>query len=327
MYVELADKLSPLGLWGMDLRNAVRERLRLYNRQAKLRYVLMIGDSIDLPDPPDDLAPGGTWEPGDTLSEPWNLPTGYYLKAVSKGTILPIYNTLYYADLSDKVSYTYDEDSYQGDYRIYVGVIPVRTLPELTNVLSKTMATGPTGKMTWFFEENCYDPTYVEALLADVQAKTKRLDIKKVLFHNADAEDYVKDTFFKQDGILQIFVHGFPGGNGFSMIYEIFKVDAALFQQVNPLFIDNSCYSQSYWKWECLDEAFLKAPKGPAAVSGSPVYFNGQVTGLDPKYYVGLDAGKSIGNALYDNSYNSFFNMVGTFWRSLPGGGWEKVKN
>jgi hypothetical protein len=37
VYVELADKLSPLGLWGMDLRNAVRERLRLYNRQAKLR--------------------------------------------------------------------------------------------------------------------------------------------------------------------------------------------------------------------------------------------------------------------------------------------------
>jgi hypothetical protein len=165
----------------------------------------MIGDSIDVPSPPDDLAPGGTWEPGDTLSEPWNLPVGYYLWKDNKDVFLPLHTTLYYADLSDKVSYTYDEHYFQGDYRIYVGVIPVRTLPELTNVLTKTMATGPTEKMTWFFEENSYDPTYAEPLLADVQAKTKILNIKKVLFRNADAEAYVKLIFDSKLLILPLF--------------------------------------------------------------------------------------------------------------------------
>lgn len=90
---------------GDGLRHKIRNCIRQLHKENGVQYVLMIGDSVNEP-----MLGQGEEPPPASLSEPWNLPAGYYrLDGISnldgqKFTILQ-HSSLFYADLNNVEHY------------------------------------------------------------------------------------------------------------------------------------------------------------------------------------------------------------------------------
>jgi hypothetical protein len=261
---------------------------------------MLIGDSINissLNDPPPSF-----------LSEDWNLPAGYYYWDNLGGTQ---FTTLYYSDLLEKNHYLADEYYWQGDYSIYVGVVPVRTNLELENFLYKTMNYDITKKIKVVQSDDLYD-----ANMSSYYQSVKNLAGSDILFDISvfDATSSSKDIYsclFESEGV--IYEHGHGSVTNFVIgSTTITGEDSYRFQFINPLLIAYSCSVQAYHLGECLIESFLKDKKGPVVIVGDLPWGEKQYQGIlsvnEKGVWEDLFSGKTIGQAYIDHCKGSWEN-------------------
>jgi|WetSurMetagenome_2_1015567.scaffolds.fasta_scaffold85100_2 hypothetical protein len=101
---------------------------------------------------------------------------------------------------------------------------------------------------------------------------------------------------------------------------NILQKDANRFQYVNPLYIELSCGNQAYTFPECIDESFLKAPRGPAVIISGPIVGapwtippGRFLTKNESGFWEDLFSGKSIGEAFYNHSKEAQVNPFQLF--------------
>ena len=290
---------------GADVRARIRNVIRHYNSTIGLEYALLVGDSVDTTPP--DAPP-----PPPSLSEAWNLPAGYYH--------LPIgyqFTTLYYSDVTDKMDYVAGDPGWRGDYRVAVGVLPVRTSGDLMNLLHKTIAAQPTRRLSSVYSQVLY-PTDGAQRLAELKGLAgAAATVTESVFGSSAPPADIYAALFAQPGAILESGHGNLGEfviGGTSIV----NADAQRFQQINPLFMTISCYVQSYHLGECLDEAYLKTLKGPAVMmtippTGGLTQSGKKLSELEARFWKDLFAGKSIGKAFYDHCHGASMNPLHLF--------------
>jgi hypothetical protein len=309
-------------LWNPDNlepRHAIRNVFRGYFYGSGIRYILMIGDSIVEPQAPAGVAEGETWEPPNAeLSELWNLPMGYYLKEnkwdnTNYYWYQPVYTSLFYSDLSDKPDnkYSKDETFLEGDYRLYVGIIPVRTHEELANVLGKTMTAVAANEIAVVYDGiNYYVPSETDPWLDAIEALgAGRINVKSTIFKTQSLES-ARNAFFNNKGIVSLGAHGWtwgpgPENNGFDLALQgIRGSDATRFVSVWPILNSGACFESSYIHDIGWDREFLKALSGPATIVPTPS--DGSLGKLD--FFDDIFSGHSVGEAFCQNSDDSIMN-------------------
>ena len=305
---------------GADLRTKIRNCIRDYYYTQDVKYAMLVGDSVDV------FAEFNETQPVPELSEEWNLPAGYYWWDSLGGAQ---YTSLYYSDLSDKVNYTENEYYYTGDFSVYVGLVPVRTTSELHTVLAKTMLTPycTYSNITYLNSEDLYNTVvqdkfdYVDAL-AGSNVSTDFF----VYGINSSSEE-IHDKLFERKGVVFEVGHG-TYGSWFTIGGTIItNANASDFQFVNPLYVMESCLSYIYYMnvssmfgspySQCIDEAFLKAQKGPAVIiNGVPwgdslqgELFSVQELG----FWEDLLEGKTIGEAFVGHCEGAWQNPIYLF--------------
>ena len=303
---------------GSDVRFQIRNCLRIYHYFFGVKYALLIGDSVDIEMPYDFPT---FWEPPPpTLSEAWNLPVGYYHW---EDCNWPVFSTLFYADLSNELIYkasyiladgTYFDHPFYGDYKIYAGVIPVRTIGDLECVLNKTINAEPTSLMTVVCDYGS-NPIYETIIFQEIKSLAGA-KLSMDLFFFQDALDITGKidaytALFEREGIISETGHGLL--NLFIIgTTTIIKEDPARFKFINPLFIASSCYVSGYHLGDCLDEAFLRTAKGPAVILLNQPEGGGsspnKLSPLAQGFWMDLLGGKTIGQAFYDHCHGAGAN-------------------
>ena len=290
---------------GEDLRFKIRNCLRNYYYTENVRYAMLVGDSVNL----DFDSEAEEWQepPTPVLSESWNLPAGYYRWDCWN---TPQFTSLFYSDLSDKLHYDESECHYDGDFNIYVGIVPVRTPSELQTILLKTILSPyyTYTNFTYVVSEDLYGPGTEENIELIKTLAGSDVSVDCFVFGADSSSEEIHEKLFESKGVMMENGHG---NHGIFRIGEtiISNVDAANFQFINPLFIAKSCLVQAYHMSDrgedvdCLDEAFLKAEKGPAVV----------MTGPPEGFWEDLFSGKSVGQALYDHCDGAWQNPIFLF--------------
>lgn len=305
---------------GDDLRLKIRNCIRDYYYSQDVKFAMLVGDSVDV------LAEFNETQPAPVLSEDWNLPAGYYWWDSLGGAQ---YTTLFYSDLLDKVNYTETEYYYTGDFGVYVGVVPVRTTGELRTVLAKTMLvpyyTYP--NITYVNSEDLYNTVvqdkfdYVETLAGS------NVSTDFSVYGTNSSSEEIGEKLFERKGTLFAHGHG-TYGSWFTIGGTVItNGNASDFQFINPLFMVSSCLSYLYHLdisaifgspyLECIDEAFLKAQKGPGVViTGEPwgdkpsgVLFSDQELG----FWQDLLGGKTVGEAFVGHCGRAWQNPIFLF--------------
>jgi hypothetical protein len=295
---------------GTDVRVKIRNCIRQYYYSNNVKYAMLIGDSIDV------SALANETQPTPSLSEAWNLPAGYYWCGAGGSQLGAQYTSLYYSDLSDKVDYNETEYYWTGDYNMYVGVVPVRTPTELETILSKTINSHATSRATFLISNDTSSPVHA-ALFTKILALTGSNISSAIYFFSTESSSQeIYEKLFNQTGFLFEEAHGnlqlFKMGNTY-----ITNDNVSDFQFINPFLITFSCLTQMYHTCECLDEAFLKAQKGPAVVlgGGQPLgnAFSGELSVEESGFWSDLFGGKPVGAALYDNCNGAWQNPITLF--------------
>ncbi len=312
---------------GEDLIIKIRNCIRNYYSTKGVKYILLIGDSINMEFEKNLFySETGEWQepPEPSLSEPWNLPAGYY--RWDSWFNYPRFTSLFYSDLSDKVHYGEDEYYYLGNFSIYVGLIPVRTTNELQTILSKTMLTpyftypNVTLSQSNLGKGDVASSSEDIPLIREIAGSSITID---AYYHDSEAStEFVDETIFDRKGVVWTSGHG--SINSFIISnYYVEKEEAYKFQYINPLYIGSSCFIYEFYSQgagadsDCLDEAFLKAQKGPAVIiTSSPEGPNVEgvpLTEQETGFWEDLLGGKSIGQAFYDNCYGASQNPLHLF--------------
>jgi len=271
---------------GGDLLLKMRNCIRKYHSDAAVRYAMLVGDSVDIADP---QAP-----PEPVLSETWNLPVGYY----SWDWGLQ-YTSLYYSDLTDKLVYPSNEHYWDGEYAICVGVVPVRAPDELQNVVAKTMRTSPMNHITFVYSSDLYMPESAAQFQAIKALAGNAVRVDQFVLGADASSQAVYSALFEQDGIVYEEGHGsmVEFNIGSTMIW---RYDATRFEFINPLYVMSSCNTNDYFRGYSVDEAFLQAAKGPAAIATLFPTAEG--------FFRDLFAGRTIGQAFYEHCKGSWQN-------------------
>ncbi len=305
---------------GEDLRIKIRNCIRDYYYTQDVKYAMLIGDSVDV------SAEFNETQPVPVLSEDWNLPAGYYWWDSLGGAQ---YTTLYYADLTDKVNYVENEFFYTGDFSIYVGVVPVRTTSELQTVLAKTMLvpyyTYP--NITYVNSEDLYN-TAVQDKFDYIETLAGSSVSTDFYVYGTDASSQeIGEKLFERRGALFELGHGTYGSWFTIGSTVITNGNASDFQFINPLFVVQSCMSYLYHLnvssmfgspyTECIDEAFLKAQKGPAVIITEEPWGNtpqGQVmSDQELGFWEDLLGGKTVGEAFVGHCGGAWQNPIDLF--------------
>jgi hypothetical protein len=273
---------------GDDLVLKIRNCIRHYVKSVGLRFDLLIGDSVNF-----DF---NHVPPQPVLSEPWNLPVGCYRRA-SDGGYEP--TSAFFSDPSDNV----EIDPLPRKYPVATGVIPVRIPAELDNVLYKTMNATRTRQISIIISEDV-DSVYKENWYYALQALGgPGITFSRSVFGTSATESQVLAAIFEQPGVVVEYGHGSHYDFVIGPI-AVDSTDAHLFQYINPLFIMISCRIFAYPSVnECLIEAFLKSERGPAIITNE-ILSSGPATDMSVSevgFWQDLFAGKSIGQAIYDN--------------------------
>jgi hypothetical protein len=323
VYVKTAEEIE--GEYsGQDIRFKIRNCIRDYYKNKNVQYVLMIGDSKDLPYPESSQGP-----PAPSLSDPYELPAGYYrADCIVNGNPITqtYYSTLFYADLSDVTHITQETHSFSGDYKIYVGLIPVRTPAELDTVLKKTVQSNPVNTLTMVFTENYYDPVYAQKCIQEVKTIAgSSLTVDQFLFGTASPDQDVYNAIFSRPGIIDASGHGYMDPNdpnqkpgfGIGNVW-ICKEDGDRFQYINPLCIFSTCWGDAYQYGECIVESFIKDAKGPATLisrlpNSGPGVQGGGLTQTEMDFWKSLTKGNPVGKAFYDNCISINLNPLNLF--------------
>ncbi|MBN2403338.1 MAG: hypothetical protein JXN64_13205 [Spirochaetes bacterium] len=290
---------------GADLRHKVRNCLREYYYSNGARFAMLVGDSKDGEDT--------QGLPGETnLNYSWNLPAGYYIR--EQDANVPIYTSAFFADLTDKEYYSKYENLFTGDFAIKVGIVPVRTVPELNNVLYKSMNYDPALEMHYIFSYDLVNE-HTDQYISNVENVIETYSLSynynytytTEIFEANSLQHEVFDAVFNNTGVLDIHAHG--------NLYEIIPgnvhvsfMDAYRFQYVNPLYISASCGINNYMKGNSLSEYFLKAAKGPAVIVIPPL------SSYRTVFWDTLFQGYSIGEAFYhdvDGASPSYWQLLG----------------
>ncbi len=290
---------------GSDILHKIRNCIRHYVSTSGLKFALLIGDSVDT------ASPAGLPPPPD-LSEAWNLPAGYYHRVTADDYQ---YTTLFY---SDQTNQTDVDQLYQGEYPVATGVIPARTPDQLANVLFKTMnVPHPTRDLSFINSADLMSPAAAQRISEITELAGPGLTVSTSVFDSSAPSSDVYTALFGKQGTI------YESGHGNLGIFviggtTITLADAEKFQFINPLFIGESCVIQAYHMGECLDEAFLKSPKGPAviftgALFGSKYPPGHQLSILEAAFWQDLFAGKSIGEAFYNHGKGAYFNPLHLF--------------
>jgi hypothetical protein len=308
---------------GSDVRLQIRNCLRNYYYLAGVKYALLIGDSVDIQEPYNPT----TYQapPPPTLSEAWNLPAGYYHWTLEN---FPTYSTLFYADLSNKLIYSENDFvpgypgyyAFLGDYKIYVGVIPARSTGDLECVLDKTINCKAANLLTFVYSFDCYSQFNYQEFLEIKSLAGAGVSMDLFVFQDAQDTTGKMDIYsalFEREGIIMEYGHG--NLNQFVIgTTWITNADAARFKFITPLFGESSCYVQAYQSGDCLDEAFLRTPKGPAVMmsgtpTGGPPAPPGKLSLLTQGFWKDLLEGKTIGQAFYDHCFEAGTNPLHLF--------------
>jgi hypothetical protein len=291
---------------GADIRLKIRNCVRHYVKTAVLKFALLIGDSIDVTTDP------AKEPPPPSLSEPWNLPAGYY----QWDNIGIQYSSLYYSDLTDKIHYTGNETFWTGTYAVYIGILPVRGPVDLVNILTKTMTATTTKELSHICSGDLYTGDQPKWLPALKNIAGPAILMSEFVFDkNAPASD-IYNALFGRKGVI---IERGHGNLGLFIIGSttITNVDAKKFQFINLLYITGSCIVQAYHLGECLDEAFLKTKNGPAVIMtetpwGSKTQYQ-SFSSQEEGFWTDLFAGKSIGQAFYDHCNGAWQNPLHLF--------------
>jgi len=293
---------------GADIKVRIRNCIRQYYREEGVSYVMLIGDSVDVSGPFNDEPPP------PTLSENWNLPAGYYSWDSLNGTQ---YTSLYYSDLSDKVEYNATEWNYAGDYAIYVGIVPVRTPSELQIYLTKTINYYTCANLTVVVSGDIPTPDseFYYSRIQSLAGSNISTDIS--FFGTNSSSEEIHEKIFDREAVI------YESGHGNLQLFMIGNVavtneNASDFRFINPLMLTSSCVVQAYNMYpECLDEAFLKAPKGPAVILNGPPWgpigLTDDLSDLERGFWIDLFARKTIGQALYDHCNGAWQNPIHLF--------------
>ena len=287
---------------GLPYEAPLAERLRYcirhYYYGRGTRFAMLVGDSVDgeaheigvLPLRPSGLAVD-TWY---GLSLEWYIPSGY-MTWFKKGKLFHAqHTTLYYADLTDESSivcvppaYLQSGENdcqdnfvkYNGKYDIYVGVVPVRQLAELNNILSKGMTFQQTDQLNIVFAADLgVSPTE-----AAEEAKNLELSnpvLKKVTLTyeggaGGETCSAIRAAILQQEGVLLTHSHGWLDLLAF---YEVCKPpeehpnnqDVGGFEHVIPAWIVEACAVFLFEYGQSITETALRAANGPAVVFTTP---------------------------------------------------------
>jgi len=305
---------------GEDLRIKIRNCIRDYYYNEDVKYAILVGDSADV------LVEFDEEQPPPELSEDWNLPAGYYWLDSLGGAQ---YTSLYYSDLTDKVHYTETEYYYTGDFSIYVGILPVRTTSELQNILAKTMLvpyyTYP--NITYVNSEDLYNTVVQDKFYYIDTLAGSTISMEFYVYGTNSSSEEIRDKLFERKGVLFEHGHGTYGSWFTIGSTVITNANASDFQFINPLLMVSSCLSYLYHLnvssmfgsvySECIDEAFLKAQKGPVVIiTGEPwgntppgELFSDQELG----FWEDLLGGKSIGEAFIGHCEGAWQNPINLF--------------
>lgn len=296
---------------GADLRVKIRNCIRYYYHHRGVKYALLIGDSRDIPES-DDEADEYLEPPEPDLSEPWNLPAGYYRWDCWDD---PQYSTLYYADLNDKIHYGIDEYCYDGDYQVCAGIVPVRTAAELSAYLNKTMNYDFTKKMTFIYTSSLYNNIMMANFQAIQNLAPDDVTIENFVYDNSAAAIEIYEKLFGREGVIVESGHGdidrFIIGSK-----AIWDTDITKAEYINPLMITMSCLVQAFYRGKCLDETYLRAEKGPVTIIDSPPCSDPaseEITPQEQGFWQDLFDGKSLGRAFYDHCHGAYKNPMHLF--------------
>jgi hypothetical protein len=201
-----------------------------------------------------------------------------------------------------------------------VGVIPARSTQDLECVLDKTINSKPANLLTFINSFDAYSQfDYQEFLEIKSLAGA---GVSMDLFVFQDAQDTtgkidIYSALFEREGIILEHGHGLPNQFVIGTTW-ITNADAARFKFINPLFVTCSCYVQAYHWGDCLDEAFLRMPKGPAVIinclpTGGPPTPPGKLSLLAHGFWKDLLEGKTIGQAFYDHCFEAGCNPLNLF--------------
>jgi len=330
VFVKTAEEIEA-AYAGSELRYKIRGCIRGYHlrlgplSRRNTLYVLLVGDSVPVAYP----EPAGGSPPA-TLSEAWNLPAGYYRwdfwdASQQSWRIQTQYTTLFYADFSDKEHYVAGENCYAGDYRAYVGVMPVRTVAELEAVLRKTMECPAASGLTFVYSADYYDPTYAEVTRQQIESIAAGLSTAHCLFDAASNPDSVYEALCGSPGIVYASAHGLmtPGSGSQLPGFRIGGVwvtrnDATKCEYVNPLYIINACWADAYAYGEPIDESWLKARRGPASmISKVPIRYpvppGGGLSQTELGFWRDLFQHKTLGAAFYNNCFGAYADPLHLF--------------
>jgi hypothetical protein len=299
---------------GADVRIKIRNCLRQYHYDNSVEYVMLVGDSLDI------IEPGNETQPTPLLTEDWNMPAGYYWWNLSTSEGTPFgaqYTSIYYSDLSDKLSYNETEFLYSGDYKIYIGVVPVRTINELQTYLSKTINYKVSSTATFMVSNDTSDSNY-EEVLEEISSlmQTNNVSTSLYFFDDESSSNDIHETLFNREGFL------YESGHGNLQILKMGDVyltndNASDFQFINPSLVTWSCVVQAYHIGESLDEAFIKAHKGPvtilAGLPQGPITLPGDLSVCEYGFWTDILSGKSVGQSFYDNCNQSWMNPLTLF--------------
>lgn len=307
---------------GADIRFKIRNCIRHYYKTEAVSYVLLIGDSPDLPYPEETQGP-----PLPSLTDPWSLPAGYYRfdALVNNQPITrSVFSTLFYADLADTHHFT--EYKYGGDYQIYVGLMPVRTPQQLQVILNKTMACQVADSLRFIYSEDFYDPIYANKTFQQIQLLTGgSVAMSQALFGTTAADSDAYAAVCNSKGIVVASGHGFmePGNPNQTPGFRVgntwlCSADGQQFSYLNSLYIAAACWGDAYQYGECVSEAWLQAANGPVTmVSKPPITYPvpscGGLTSSEQGFWSDLVASKSIGQAFYDNCAGAYADPLNLF--------------
>jgi hypothetical protein len=302
---------------GDDIRFKIRNCVRDYYYNRNTRYVLLIGDSDEISYPE-----GVEGLPTPNLAEPWSLPAGYY--RVSSG---PDLTTLFYSDLSDTIDYSSD-NWYSGQYEIYVGIIPVRTVSDLKAILVKTINYNLAKDYISLFASDLsaaadWQKARHDQLVLLANGTTADITISQsLMFDQTSDQSTIDNALFERPGIIEIYAHGAQGviSIGCQTGLEVANSDGDKFLYINPLVIlTDICWADAYaYNYtypanplgDCISEAWLKSAKGPAIIITNLPRFkisaeNIYIDSLEEGFWKDLFAQKTIGEAFYNNCSGS----------------------
>lgn len=321
VYVVTAEEIEEQ-FTGAELRFKLRNCIRHYHNTLDVQYALLIGDSVDLPVPTN-----GEPLPPATLSEPWNLPAGYYqLDGVFNGEPATAiqFTTLFYADLSDTVHF--NEWKYLGNYAIAVGVMPVRTTQELTNILNKTIQSKIENQLSLVYSDDYYDAGLAAKIFQQIKLLGGAgLTLSQEVFGQANNELEIYAALCNRPGVIHVNGHGLmtPDNPNRTPGFRVGNVwiscaDGSRCQHLNRLYVINACWACAYQYGECIDEAWLKSEHGPVTmISKAPLTFplppEGGLSSSEQGFWQDLLAGKPLGKAFYDHCHGAYADPLNLF--------------